>query len=149
MKTGVPQGSLLGPLLFLIYINNLNQIFNEKEINVFADDTVIIITGDNLEEMIQTANRKLTVLNEYLEANGIKINNEKTQYLLLFPKGKKQKTAYPIYIQNEIIHETDVKKVLGIEIDNKLNFNIPKSISTIHALDRSAKRCIIFNIFSY
>ena len=89
----------------------------KKEINIFADDAVIIITDDNLEEMIQTANRKLTVLNEYLEANGIKINNEKTQYLLLFPKGKKQKTAHPIYIQNEIIHETDILKVLGIEID--------------------------------
>ncbi|MEL7309811.1 MAG: reverse transcriptase family protein, partial [Pseudomonadota bacterium] len=59
MKTGIPQGSCLGPLLFLIYINDINQVFDENEINIFADDTVIIITGDNIDQMKHLANFKL------------------------------------------------------------------------------------------
>ena len=81
MKIGIPQGSCLGPLLFLIYINDIIQIFDDEEINIFADDTVLIVDGENIDEMKRLANIKLAKLHEYLRANGIQLNYNKSQYI--------------------------------------------------------------------
>ena len=105
MKTGIPQGSCLGPLLFLIYINDIKQVFNENEINIFADDTVIIIIGDNIDNMKRLANSKLSKLHEYLTANGIQLNNTKSQFMIMRRKGKQLDSKVNILINNEQIRE--------------------------------------------
>ena len=90
MKTGIPQGSCLGPLLFLIYINDIIQIFDDEEINIFADDTVLIVDGENIDEMKRLANIKLAKLHEYLTANGIQLNYNKSQYTMYDSSKKRQ-----------------------------------------------------------
>ena len=124
VKTGIPQGSSLGPLLFLIYINDLKNIFDDNEFNVFADDTTLIVTSDNLKDLMAIGNRKLTLLDNFLKTNGISINEAKTAYMILSPKGKlKNQIPDPLYCYNKPLGQVNVVKLLGISIDKRLSFS--------------------------
>ena len=124
MKSGVPQGSSLGPLLFLIYINDLQNIFEESELNIFADDTALILRNKNLTELFNVANTKLSLLHEYLQANGIRLNETKTEYMIISPNRKIPELASDevVYYDGKKIQKVDCTKLLGVYIDNKLTF---------------------------
>lgn len=87
VKTGIPQGSALGLLLFLIHINYLRNIFDENEVNNFADNTTLIITSDNLQDLMLIG-KKLNLLDTFVKFNGISMNLTKTAYMVLSPKGE-------------------------------------------------------------
>ena len=70
----VPQGSALGPLLFLTYINNLNGIVNFLKIHHFADDTSILYTSNSLKDINRKINRDLKSIAEWLKANKLSLN---------------------------------------------------------------------------
>ena len=78
---GVPQGSVLGPLLFLIYIKDLHHALKFSEATHFADDTYLIQFGDNLRSISETLNSDLNFLNEWLNANKIALKLEKRNIL--------------------------------------------------------------------
>ena len=99
MKTWIPQSSCLGPLLFLICINDIKLIFDENEIDIFADDTVIIIIGDNFDNKKRLANSKLDKLHEYLTANGLQLNNTKSQSMIMQRKDKQLDSKINILIE--------------------------------------------------
>ena len=69
IRYGVPQVSILGPLLFLIYINNLVSVCQHTMPILFADDTNLFINGDNLSQMVQTLNAELDNISDWLKAN--------------------------------------------------------------------------------
>ena len=124
--TGVPQGSSLGPLLFLIYINDLQNVFSHDELNIFADDTVLIIRGKCYETLIDVANSKLKTLQKYLNANGIRLNETKTEYMVLTNKIKRI-DGYPemkVIYDGRQIKKSETIKLLGINLDNKLTFRV-------------------------
>ena len=123
MKTGIPKGSCLGPLLFLVYINDMNQVFDEDEINIFADDTVLIINGEKIDDMKRLANIKLVKLYNYLTANGIQLNNNKSQYMIIQRKDKILDDDIHINIDGDVIQEVNCLTLLGVKIDKQLNFN--------------------------
>ena len=75
---GFPQGSVLGPPLFLIYINDLNGVVNFSKIHHFADDTNILYTSNSLKDMNRKVNRDLKSIAEWLKANKIFLNSGKT-----------------------------------------------------------------------
>lgn len=80
-KLGVPQGSILGPLLFILYINDICQVVKHCVVKLFADDTSIYICGKNISQMVQQLNEDLNSIFNWLQHNKMKINISKTVYM--------------------------------------------------------------------
>lgn len=120
----VPQGSNLGPLLFLIYINDLPNSSDSFSYTMFADDCTIAcnIDRNHLNIAHQTINDNLLPIVEWITANRLKINVEKTKYILYSYRGQNS-LRQPIKIGHEIVEQTDCVKFLGIKIDEKLTFS--------------------------
>ena len=115
---GVPQGSVLGPILFNIYINDISLIFNKFKTILFADDTTLYITGKNPLDMINTANADLQNLHNWCLCNKMTINLNKSFYMLF--TNKVLDNLPPLLYNNSIIQKTDKHTLLGITFDDKL-----------------------------
>ena len=80
---GIGQGSLLGSLLFVIYINEITNIGLEGDVFLYADDTNLIFTGNSFNDLATIINRNLLKLNDWLSENRLTLNVEKTNYLII------------------------------------------------------------------
>ena len=89
MKYGVPQGSVLGPLLFLIYINDLHTAITSSNVHHFADDTNLLYVNHSLKTLNRKINADLKSLSVWLIANKISLNADKTEFVLFRHKLKK------------------------------------------------------------
>jgi hypothetical protein len=125
VKFGVPQGSILGPLFFIVFINDM---FSSNYLNItsYADDTTITAKARNIFELVLKANVNLKLLHDWICANKLSLNISKTKYTIY---GNKHPLMCDISIDNSIIERSNCVKLLGIEIDNKLNFS--KHISKV------------------
>ena len=85
---GVPQGSILGPLLFILYVNDITKVSNIFKINLFADDTSLIHTHDNFEYLIKETNEELLRISTWLATNKLVLNINKTNYMIFTSRGK-------------------------------------------------------------
>lgn len=119
-KFGVPQGSIIGPLLFLLYINDLPNITRHKTI-LFADDTTIIVRGENKltfeREIINTLNNTINWLNQ----NNLQVNLDKTS-IVQFGTCRQLKEKLEIQHNNTPIAEVETAKFLGIWLDQHCNW---------------------------
>ena len=86
---GVPQGSVLWPLLFLIYVNDLPSISKVLKFYLFADDTSIYFESDNLLTLQKIANSQLQKVKKWLDANQLALNIGKTNYAIFHSQAKK------------------------------------------------------------
>ena len=80
---GIPQGSILGPLLFLIYINDLPTSLEHSSSRMFADDTTLTVSGKSLHDVEVAINHDLSNVNQWLCANKLSLNLIKTEYILI------------------------------------------------------------------
>ena len=80
VNCGVPQGSILGPLLFLIYINGIQNCIPKSTVKLFADDTNLFVHGKTLSEAFYKANESVALLNDWFTANKLSLNIEKSCY---------------------------------------------------------------------
>ena len=80
IKCGVPQGSILGPLLFLLYVNDLCEVSNILEPIMFADDTNLFYSHKNLKTLFNIVNIELNKLNNWFKSNKLSLNTGKTKY---------------------------------------------------------------------
>ena len=117
---GVPQGSVLGPILFLIYINDLPNIFTNLKTILFADDMTLYITGDDINNIIHIANVDLETLYSWCLSNRLTINLDKTYYMIF--TNKVYDNLPPLIYHNDNIEITNKHTLLGITYDNKMTF---------------------------
>ena len=122
MKYGVPQGSVLGPLLFLIYINDLHNAIRYSKTRHFADDTNLLLANSSLKQLKTQLNKDLKILTVWLKANKISLNAGKTE-ILIFRNPKKPMNYDPkIKIDGKRIYPSKYVKYLGILIDAHLTW---------------------------
>ena len=84
---GVPQGSILGPLLYLIYVNDIWKSCDSK-IFSFADDTTLCVSSPNLDDLYDAINNDINKMHTWLCANRLSLNAKKTKYIVIRPKHK-------------------------------------------------------------
>jgi hypothetical protein len=140
IKCGVPQGSILGPLFFLIYINDLPTIVNKvNNMVLFADDTSIIITDSNRRDFNINANQMFENINTWFTVNLLALNFNKPQYIEFRTKNYYNVNTQIKYDHKWITNTTEIK-FLGLTIDDTLSWKqhieqvINKMCSACYAL---------------
>ena len=126
---GVPQGSVLGPLLFLIYMNDIVNSINDKlniKLVLYADDTNIFVIEESKALAMSKANIVLTKINRYVKSNLLHINIEKCCYIHFSPNKEDPNITETnddnLYIAGKCINEVTQARFLGVIIDNKLSW---------------------------
>ena len=122
ISCGVPQGSVLGPLLFLIYINDLNSAIKFSYIHHFADDTNILYRHQSLRKINQRINFDLKNIVEWLRANRIALNTSKTEIVLFRTPRKPITRKMNFRISGQKIKPKSSAKYLGLIIDEFLKW---------------------------
>ena len=139
VESGVPQGSILGPLLFNIYMNDIFWFTPDISIANYADDTTPYTTNSDIQTLLAILQRNTEILMEWFNENYMKSNNDKCHLLISSPNEVSIKVG-----NDEIINDKSVK-LLGVIIDQNLNFNehvtklCKKASMKFHALARVSK----------
>ena len=97
INCGVPQGSILGPLLFLIYINDMVNVSTSLLPILFADDTNVFLSGKNVNDLLNAMNLELEKISDWINCNKLSLNVSKTHYMVFKTKGKQ-------YTENVVLH---------------------------------------------
>ena len=125
INCGIPQGSILGPLLFLLFINDLPNCFSSGLASMYADDTTVSFNADNTTTLEFLINKDLESLDKWLVANKLSLNVSKTEFMLLTTRQKRQfiDEALSISINNEPIKRVRSSKTLGLHIEETLSWS--------------------------
>ena len=129
VEYGVPHGSILGPLLFNIYVNDLNQIADDCLLEQYADDSQFLISGEfeNLVDIIERHENNIHRVKEYFTKNGLKLNSDKTKFQFF---GSRQYIAripedICVQVDTSLIKPCNTTTNLGIIMDQFLSFENP------------------------
>ena len=119
LKIGVPQGSILGPLLFNIYLNDLFFDFIDPSVHIcnYADDNTLYEMGNDVSELIRNLKMNMLTVNDWFQNNGLQLNVNKCELIVL---GKKRSKPISFLINDILLKEVDHVKLLGVTIDNNL-----------------------------
>ena len=120
---GIPQGSILGPILFLVFINDLPNVSNLFKTCLFADDTTLSVSNSNAVQLVETVNSDLNKISSWTLSNRLTINIDKTE-LLLFSNKDFDKNVHKLVLNNVPLRYVDSCKFLGVHIDHNMTFKV-------------------------
>ena len=120
---GIPQRSVLGPLLFILFINDLHRAVEFSSVHHFADATNLILTDKSMENINKHINRDLQLVVEWVRANRLSLNTSKTELLIFKPKNKITTKRLNFCISGQKIKPSFQVKYLEIILQDDLHWN--------------------------
>jgi hypothetical protein len=176
IKTGVPQGSVLGPLLFIIYINDISEATKELDDILFADDTSLDsciqkfftrpgarrsppTTAAHIQELGKAISRKLDMVVEWLKINKLSLNTSKTRYMLFHNENEKMELykLLELRMDGQLIKRSTTFNYLGLTLNEKLTWEthtnklsgiIGSVIGVLYRLKFSVPKKILLTIYN-
>lgn len=123
IKYGVPQGSILGPVLFILYLNDIVNIPGSENLVLYADDTNVFFSGIDPYALERKANYWLTGLSTWLKLNKMQLNTSKTKYILFRAKGVKAPDNLNLNFENTQLKQCSQIRFLGVLFQENLSWN--------------------------
>ena len=157
IKCGVPQGSILGPLLFLIYVNDLASVSKYAATILFADDTNVIYTGKNHEDVRMQIHRDLKDISDWFRSNKLALNESKTNYIMFNLKNKRPPENFTIKLNEVELERVKNTKFLGVLISENLKWNdhinyisskVSRATGILARLKHYLPKSALFNIYN-
>ena len=122
---GVPQGSILGPLLFILYVNDITNTTNVLDFTLFADDTTLLYSHKDIASQINMINEELDKVSDWFKANKLSVNASKTNYMILgtpHMTSVKIEKKLNIRLNDKSLERVEYTKFLGVLIDENLTW---------------------------
>ena len=151
MLHGVPQGSILGPLFFILFINDL-PLYISAQLDLYADDTTITAFVDvkNLATLSTSLNKSVSEIQLWASANKFPLNEDKTKELTITGKrcvANINGSDIDVIVNGKKLSNVDSATLLGVEIDSKLSFNehiekVCKKLASRIAILRKIRACL-------